>query len=689
MRIRIHDKRQAKYHYALSKSDAKRVRVVGVAGLLSLAALIVGFYFFASQSMLIMAVCVPFFVVIALYHLVNYWLMALYPGFDTKKHRKLVATFQKSKKLPKVAVFIPAAGEDVSIVSQTVRAAVKIDYPNFDVFVLDDSKQGIYKGMAAELGARYVRRKDTGHHKKAGNMNSAMAKIKGYSHILVLDADFVPRKEILKELTPYATDEVGIVQSPQHFELTDEIYNRSKIEFGAGMIQRDFYRITQVARNRMRGAICVGTNALYNIAALKQVGGFEGVGRAEWGHSEDVHTGLKMINSLNKKGERYQIKYVPIQLATGICPDDHLSFYKQQNRWATGSMQLIFSRKTLFSKMLSVPQKITYFSNSTYYFYTMGLLFAPVQLLILLLSPSSYDWRYTLLFLPMLFVTYILTPFLLRQKIEPIASSVVVISNAYTFVQALWLLIIRRPLGWEATGAKSAAKKRHPQFFTMKLLSSGVFIVVYLATLATLVMNYHLGFNPSTFIALVFFASFVGHIIYLHHMLAADIKLKRAHKSVHAYGYVMLAIIIATTTLSSYAYGAHYDVKRVDGKGIAFVEEAPAEKPKVVAKEPVKKATVKPELTKLVFDVAQDQSQSEIASLAVKKIREIRSLDAAQAGKLQDKLMHEMGYQDLIFAGNHYEFTIDRVDELLKLDARLIDGEAGFWAAYAQQVGVN
>lgn len=690
MRIRIHNTRQSKYLYAISKHDALRVKFIGLTGILSLIALSVGFYMFSTQSLLITILCAPFFIVVILYHLVNFWLMLLYPGFDTKKHRQLVATFAKEDKVPNVAVFIPAAGEDLQIVTQTVRGALRIDYPSYDVYLLDDSKDGMYRHMVNILGAKYIRRRATGLHKKAGNMNAAMKRIRGYSHILVLDADFVPRPEILKELTPYASDDTGIVQSPQHFELSDKVYNRSKIEFGAGMIQRDFYRLTQVARDRLGGAICVGTNALYNMTALKKVGGFECVGRKSWGHSEDVNTGLKMINTINKRGERYKIKYIPIQLATGICPSDHLSFYKQQNRWATGSMQLIFSRKTLFSNMLSVGQKVTYFSNSIYYFYTIGLLFAPIQLLILTLMPRVYDWKFTLLFLPMLFVTYILTPFLLRQKIEPVAASVVVISNAYTFVQALWLLLIRRPLGWEATGAKTAPKKRHAQFRAMKFFSSGIFITVYLLTLGTLLVNYDFGFNPSTFIAFVFLASFIGHIIYLHHMLAADIKLKRVHLSRHAYGYSLLAVLIVATIATGTTYRGRYEIKYTHGISLAKVKDLPkVNPPNHVKSIAVSTKNIKQAPEVIAITALPNDSESSIATRVVENIISRGSIDRATAGKLQDKLMHQMGYGNTISAGTEYKFTVKDVYDLTRKDAWVRPDEIGYWSQYAADVGIG
>lgn len=692
MNLRIHNKHQAKYYYALSRKEALRVKLIGCIGILSLLVLLIGFYFFASQSALIAIICTPLFVIISLYHFINFWLMLYYPGFDTKAHRVRIADFKKANNFPRVAVFIAAAGEDLGIVRQTLHGAMKIRYPNYEVFLLDDSRLGVYKELSANLGATYVRRKNVGQHKKAGNMNSALKGLKGFSHVLVLDADFVPKREILTELTPYAKDDVGIVQSPQHFELTDAVYERSKIEFGAGMIQRDFYRITQVARNRFGGAICVGTNALYSIKALDQVGGFEGVGKADWGHSEDVNTGLKMINSYNSKGDRYRIEYVPIQLAKGICPSDHLSFYKQQNRWATGSMQLIFSKKTLFSKALSTPQRITYFSNSVYYFYTMGLLFAPLQLLILLLSPTAYDWRYTLLFLPMLFVTYILTPYLLRQKIEPVASAVVVISNAYTFMQALGLLVMRRPLGWEATGARNQSRKRHMQFRVLKLFSSFSFISVYLATLAVLVMNYNVGFNPSTFIILVFLGSFIGHIIFLHHMLAGDIDISQAYRSRHAYGYATLALILGTTLLTSYAYSSRYDVKYDSGAIVAFVEQKPAiaTEPANVQQSPMIAAT--PEIVPakdIAVTVDAGDCQSSIASRVVNVIRIQRGLSIASAGKLQDKLMHQIGYKDLVYTSDQYIFTENQIDALIRADAFVQEHEKAFWAEYAARVQIK
>lgn len=562
MQFRVHDYKDSKYAYALTEGDAHTVRTIGLLGIFFTISLAAGCCLFAFQSWLTAVLFVPFFFIVIVYNLLDAVILAQYPGFSIATHRRTVAHFRSGNVFPKVAVMIPAAGEDVQIVQKTVAGAVAIDYPNFTAFLLDDSKEAIYHDMVAANGATYFRRQRTGYHKKAGNLNALLNKLEGqaYDYVLVLDADFVPDKDILNELVPYASPNVGIVQSPQHFAMTKEVYQRSKFEYGAAMIQRDFYRITQTARNELHGAICVGTNALYSIEALRKVGGYEGVGRKEWGHSEDVNTGLKMINTTNGLGQRYRIQYIPVRLATGICPDDHLSFYKQQNRWATGSMQLIFSRKTLFSPHLTPRQKICYLANSAYYFYTIALLASPLQLLVLLVADHPFDWQSTLLFLPSLLLTTVLAPYMLRRQIRPVASSLVVLSNAYTFAQALYLLAIKRPLGWEATGA-TGAKKRNVRFTQFKIFSSLFFIGIYVSVFVALIINQSLQLTPSLIICALFLIAFVSHLIYLHYMLASRLTRKQLFTDRHTYMYAAILLIIGFATSASVMAASTYDIK--------------------------------------------------------------------------------------------------------------------------------
>lgn len=572
--LRIKKPTSEKYSYALDGQDSARVRFLGVLGLASTVFIMFGYLQFLHVTLYVAAFFAPILLVILLYHFIQYGLLALYPGFDVGRHRQKVHDFWAGKPdLPKVAVFIPAAGEDVAVVGKTVRDAVNIDYPDFSVFVLDDSKGGLYKQLSHELGVYYVRRPNIGEFKKAGNLNYALERIRGFSHILVLDADFRPRPEILTELVPYVDDETGIIQTPQHFALDKAAHARSKIEYGAAYIQQDFYRITQVARNKFGAAICVGTSALYNVDALKRVGGYEGVGSPKgWAHSEDVHTGLKMLNAFNRFDKQYEVRYLPIQLTKGTCPDEHHSFYKQQNRWATGSMQLLLSKLTVRSHRLSFAQRIIYGSNSLYYFYTMSLLASPLYLLALAISPQPSSWAFTLYFLPSLAFKHLVEPFVMRKQRAPIATSLVVISNAYTFFQALVLLILKKPLGWEATGTKGAGKSKH--FTNFKVAACICFIALYIVTLSVLIMNEHFQLGASIFVVCLFLTAFFTHLVFLFYLLVIDTR-RNVFLDRKFYAAIAVVAIALFTVAKAYEYHNSYDILASRGR-VEIVKQTPS-----------------------------------------------------------------------------------------------------------------
>lgn len=90
-----------------------------------------------------------------------------------------------------------------------------------------------------------VRRPNRPELKKAGNLRYAFAHTTGET-IVILDADFCPRPDFLRETLPYFLDStIGIVQTPQFFRYREE---QSWVEKGAGVTQEFFYRLVQVCR---------------------------------------------------------------------------------------------------------------------------------------------------------------------------------------------------------------------------------------------------------------------------------------------------------------------------------------------------------------------------------------------------------------------------------------------------------
>ena len=365
---------------------------------------------------------------------------------DGIDHDARVLTWQPEE-LPSVDVFLPSAGEELDVLANTYFHVSRLEWEGpLEVHVLDDSARPEVADLAAGYGFTYHSRPDRGVMKKAGNLKY------GFEHstgdvIAVLDADFVPRPDYLYELVPYFEDaEVGIVQSPQFFRVLDQ---QNWIERGAGAVQELFYRAVQTSRQHNDGAICVGSCALYRRAALAENGGTTLIE-----HSEDVHTGF----DLRRLG--WDLRYVPLALSAGLCPDSVAAFHNQQYRWCAGSMSLLASRKFWTSK-LRLRSRLCYLSGFLYYVHTALFTFAgpliPITLLVAM--PELLELRNARLVLPSLVYTTVVFPWWHRSpyRLEAWACRMMY-GWAHTF--AIWDLLRGRRLGWRPTGSATAASRR-------------------------------------------------------------------------------------------------------------------------------------------------------------------------------------------------------------------------------------
>jgi cellulose synthase (UDP-forming) len=181
--------------------------------------------------------------------------------FDDEEHRRRVAAWScASRRYPSVDVFLPICGEDRSVLLNTWRHVLALDYPRLTVYCLDDGGDETMRSVAEELGFGYVRRESPGCFKKAGNLQFAYENSCG-EFILIPDADFAPRPDFLRETLPYvaAEPDLGIVHTPRFFAMSRR---QNWLERGAGALQELFYRVVQVSRDGRDAAICVGTCAV-------------------------------------------------------------------------------------------------------------------------------------------------------------------------------------------------------------------------------------------------------------------------------------------------------------------------------------------------------------------------------------------------------------------------------------------
>jgi len=369
-------------------------------------------------------------------------------SFDLAAHNSFIATW-RPRRYPSVDIFLPICGEPTDVLRNTWTGVFELvqAYPgDAYVFVLDDGPSREARALAPAFGFTYVRRPAIRSHKKAGNLNYAFARTRG-EHIVIFDADFRPRADFLAETLPYMDNpHTGIVQTPQFFRVSRR---QTWVERAAGPTLEVFYRAVQVSRDRFGSALCVGSNAVYRRAALAPVGGF-----TEIPYAEDSHTGLDVRYC------GYELIYLPVPLAAGICPDNLDAFMRQQYRWCCGATSLIWTRH-MWRVQMPWTSRLPYIAgwlwNLTTGLRTLIVPLIPVTLLIFL--PDEILLRNSLLLLPAVVTSTILYPLWhnapYSPRIWPLAIAV-----GWAQVLAIWDYARGKVMSWQPTRGPGDATRR-------------------------------------------------------------------------------------------------------------------------------------------------------------------------------------------------------------------------------------
>jgi cellulose synthase (UDP-forming) len=219
---------------------------------------------------------------------------------------------------------------------------------------------------------------------------------------------------------------------------------QSWTERGAGAVQELFYRIVQVSRDHHDGAICVGSCAIYRRAALNSNGGTTLIE-----HSEDVHTGF----DLRRAG--WGLRYIPVPLATGLCPADPDSFLTQQYRWCAGSMSLLGSRKFWATKM-HWRTRFCYLSGFSYYIHTAAFVFATplIPLTMLAFMPGHVRLINYVFVVPSIIYNFAVFPAWHRCRYGPTAFMAKLLYG-WAHFYAITDILRGKRMGWQTTGGLS------------------------------------------------------------------------------------------------------------------------------------------------------------------------------------------------------------------------------------------
>lgn len=237
--------------------------------------------------------------------------------------------------LPVVDVMIATYNEPLEVLEKTIIGAVGIDWPSdrLRVWVLDDGKRPWLEAFAREMGAGYLTRIGNAHA-KAGNINAGIARTSG-EFFLVLDADFVPRRNFLYRAIGFFEDpRIGIVQIPHSFFNSDPMQSSLGMQRDMPDDQRFFFDAIMPGRDGWDCAFCCGSNGIVRRSAIAEIGGALPSGSV----TEDMLLTLALLR------EGYVTRYLNERLAVGLAPESLAAFFVQRARWARGAIQLLYLR---------------------------------------------------------------------------------------------------------------------------------------------------------------------------------------------------------------------------------------------------------------------------------------------------------------------------------------------------------
>ena len=236
--------------------------------------------------------------------------------------------------LPRVSVHVPAYNEPPEMLMQTLDALAELDYPDFEVLVIDNNTKdpAVWQPVAAhceQLGARFrFFHVDPLAGFKAGALNFALRQTDPAAEVVaVIDSDYVVERSWLRELVPlFSEPRMAIVQAPQDYRDGDENLFKAMCQAE----YRGFFRIGMVTRNERNAIIQHGTMTMVRRSVLEEVGGW-----AEWCITEDAELGLRIF----ERG--HCATYIPHSYGKGLMPDTFLDFKKQRFRWAYGAVLIM------------------------------------------------------------------------------------------------------------------------------------------------------------------------------------------------------------------------------------------------------------------------------------------------------------------------------------------------------------
>ncbi len=305
---------------------------------------------------------------------------------------------------PPVAVVVSSYQEPLDVIEDTLVCFHNLTYPNKHLYFLDDTRYDLpgsdpsamqaYRAaidaLCQRMGINLFRRK--WHGAKAGMINDFLDFVDGQTrdgfefhpfagqdrtekekYLVILDADSNPMPDFIEPLVAFmeASPKLAFVQTPQYYTN----FETNRVALASGLQQVVFYEYICEGKSIHGATFCCGTNVIFRRVAFMDVGGFD-----ETSVTEDFVTSM----IFHQRG--WKSMYYNRVSAFSMGPEDLGAYFKQQFRWALGTIGLLRRLIALFFRhphALTPAQWWEYLVSGSYYL--IGIVF-----LIIVLCPILY-----------------------------------------------------------------------------------------------------------------------------------------------------------------------------------------------------------------------------------------------------------------------------------------------------------
>ncbi len=361
---------------------------------------------------------------------------------------------------PWVSLHVPCYAEPPDMVIETLRALGNLQYPHFEVIVVDNNTRdpALWKPVEAEclrLGKAFrFYHFDTLAGAKAGACNKALEYTSPQVQLVgIIDADYVAQPDFLKKLVGFFDDpKTGFVQSCQDYRE----WKGSTFQTACYYEYEIPFKLELPGASEWNFTYTIGTMCLLRRDVLDKVGGW-----AEWCLTEDSEVAIRIHN------EGYRGYYLKDTLGRGLVPENFENYKQQRFRWTAGPVQsfqhhwrlyMPFSKRSQLipmEKFGEVMHSLNILFNEGLNLLTLPLLFTFIGFAIAeqrhFFVPTVFLWFIPLSIIRNIIINWIRIRLLKGGWRESLLAAIASRSLVYTRTKAFYKAWITSNLAWKRT----------------------------------------------------------------------------------------------------------------------------------------------------------------------------------------------------------------------------------------------